>query len=95
MRQDLFDGETSFSGNFGKDCQTDSVPKTLLIQMMLESTRLFLAADNQTKSIALQLSQLIKFSALKKQRDQKVVHVRHPSSQITALALMHTEKEYY
>ena len=46
---------------------------------------LSLAAGNQTKNIALQLSQLIKFNALKRKRDQKVVNVRHWSSQITAL----------
>ena len=38
---------------------------------------LSLAAGNQTKNIALQLSQLIKFNALKRKRDQKVVNVRH------------------
>ena len=31
VRQDLFDGEASFSGNFGKGRQTDSVPKSLLM----------------------------------------------------------------
>ena len=46
---------------------------------------LSLAAGNQTKNIALQLSQLIKFNALKRKRDQKVVNVRHRLSQITAL----------
>ena len=79
VRQDLFDGEASFSGNFGKDCQTDSVPKSLLmlVQMILEGTSLSLAADNQTKNSALQLSQLIKFIGLKRQQDEKVVNVRH------------------
>ena len=31
VREDVFDGEASFSGNFGKDCQTDSVPKSFLM----------------------------------------------------------------
>ena len=89
VRQDLFDGEASFGGNFGKGCQTDSVPKSLLmlVQMILERTSLYLAADNQTKNIALQLSQLIKVNALKRQRDQKVANVHHQSSQITALPI--------
>ena len=73
--------------------------------MILQGTTVSLAAENQTKNIALQLSQLIKFNALKRQRqrDQKVVNVRHRSFQITALPvytglLLHsrsTEKEYY
>ena len=79
VRQDLFDREVSFSGNFGKDCQRDSVSKSLLmlVQMIHEGTSLSLAADNQTNNTALQLSQLIKFNALKRQQDQKVVNVHH------------------
>ena len=57
----------------------------MLLQMILEGTSLSLAADNQIKNTALQLSQLIKFNALKRQRDQKFVNLRHQSSQITAL----------
>ena len=55
LRQYLFDGAANFSGNFGKNCQTDSVPKSLLVlvQMILEAKRLSLAADNQTNKIAL------------------------------------------
>ena len=66
VRQYLFDGEASLSGNFVKDCQKGSVPKSLLmlVQMTLEGTSLSLAADNQNNNIALQLSQLIKFNAL-------------------------------
>ena len=45
----------------------------MLVQMILEGKSLSLAADNQTKNIVLQLSQLITLSALKRQRDQKVV----------------------
>ena len=58
VRQYLFDGEASFSGNFVKDCQKGSVPKSLLmlVQMTLEGTSLSLAADNQNNNIALQLS---------------------------------------
>ena len=41
--------------------------------------------DNQNKNTALQLSQLIKVNALKSQREQKVVNVRHRSFQNTAL----------
>ena len=87
MHPDLFDGEASFSGNFGKDCQTNSVPKSLLmlVQMILEGTNLSLATDNQTNNTALQLSQLIKFNALKRQQDQKVINARHRPSQITTL----------
>ena len=86
VHQDLSDGEASFSGSFGKDCQTESVPKSLLmlVQMILEGTSLSLAADNQTKN-RLELSQLFNFNALKRQRDQKVVNVRHRYSEITAL----------
>ena len=55
VRQDLFDGEASFSGNFGKGCQIDSVPKSLLmlVQMILEGASLSLAADNQIKNTTL------------------------------------------
>ena len=41
--------------------------------------------DNQNKNTALQLSQLIKVNALKSQREQKVVNIRHRSFQNTAL----------
>ena len=87
LPQYLFDGDASFSGDVGKDCQADSVPKSLLVlvQMILESKSLFLAADNETKNIALQLSHLINFNALKKQLDQKVTNVCYRSSQISAL----------
>ena len=85
--QDLFDGEASFLGNFGKDCQTDSVPNSLLMlsQMIPDGTSLSLAADNQNKNTAFQLSQLIKFNALKRQQEQKVINVRHRSFQNTTL----------
>ena len=45
VRQDLFEEEASFGGSFGKDCQTDSVPNSLLklAQMILEGTSLSLA----------------------------------------------------
>ena len=87
MCQDLFDGEASFWGNFGKDCQTDSVPNSLLMlsQMIPDGTSLSLAADNQNKNTALQLSQLIKFNALKRQQEQNVVNVHHRSFQYTTL----------
>ena len=77
VRQDLFDGEASFSGNFSKGYQTESVSKSLLVlvQMILEGTSLSLA----------QFFQLIKFNTLKWQRDRRVVNVRHWFSQITAL----------
>ena len=45
VRQDLFGEEASFGGSFGKDCQTNSVPNSLLklAQMILEGTSLSLA----------------------------------------------------
>ena len=43
--------------------------------MIFECASLSLAADNQAKNIALQLSQLIKFNARKRQQDQKVINV--------------------
>ena len=45
VRQDLFDEEASFGESFGKDCQTDSVPNSLLMlaQMISEGTSLSLA----------------------------------------------------
>ena len=57
VRQDLFDGEASFSGNFSKGYQTESVSKSLLVlvQMILKGTSLSLA----------QFFQLIKFNTLK------------------------------
>ena len=75
----------------------------MLVQMILEGASLSWAADNQIKNIALQLSQLIKFNALKRQGDQMIANVRHRSFQIAVLFHLHwfsvaitdTEKKYY
>ncbi len=68
IRQDVFDEEKLLSGNFDKSCQIDSVPNTLLLlmQMILEGTSISLTTDNKTRDIALSISQLIKFNAIKK-----------------------------
>ena len=44
--------------------------------MILEGTNVFLLDDDKTRDIAVGLSQLFKFNAIKRRCEQSVLHVR-------------------
>ena len=68
IRQDLFNNENEFKITFDKDSQKKSVPMslTVLLQMILEGANVSLLDDNKTRDIAIGLSQLVKFNAIKR-----------------------------
>ena len=83
IRQDLFNNENEFKYNFDKDAQKNSVPMSLMIllQMILEGINVSLLYDNKTRDVAIGLCQLVKFNAIKRKREQSVLHVQHKNSQ--------------
>ena len=74
IRQDLFNNENKFKFEMDKDSQINSVPMSLMIilQVILERTNVSLLDDNKTRNIAVGISQLVKFSAIKREREQSV-----------------------
>ena len=60
---------------------------TMLLQMILEGANISLLDDNKTRDIAIGLSQLVKFNAIKRKLEQSVLHVRHKNSQKTHLTV--------
>ena len=89
IRQYLFNNENEFKFNFDKDSQKNSVPVSLimLLQIILEGTNVSLLDDNKTRNIAVGLSKLVKVNAIKRKREQSVLHVRHKYSQETPLTV--------
>eukprot|EP00111_Clytia_hemisphaerica_P009042 TCONS_00026500-protein len=82
IRRHLFKSDVTFTGDFTKEKQTASVPKELisLIGCILERTPENQQSSENTRSIALNLSQLIKFNAVKTQWKDESNHIRHSST---------------
>ena len=57
------------------------------LQMILEGTNVSLLDDSETRNIAVGLSQLVKFNAIKRKYEQSVLHERHKNSKETPLTV--------
>ena len=76
IRRDLFDLRSStdeFSGSFDDDCQTSSVPVSLLglVRMIHEGPNI--KDQNAQSNNALAISQLIAFNTIKRKRKQNAI----------------------
>ena len=86
IRRDLFDLRSStdeLSGSFDDDCQTFSVPVSLLVRMIHEGPNI--KDQNAQSNNALAISQLIAFNTIKRKRKQ--THERHTRSSETPLSI--------
>ena len=88
IRRGLFDLRSStdeFSGSFDDDCQTSSVPVSLLglVRMIHEGPNI--KDQNAQSNNALAISQLIAFNTIKRKRKQ--THERHTRSSETPLSI--------
>ena len=88
IRRDLFDLRSStdeFSGSFDDDCQTSSVPVSLLGLVRMIHEGLNIKDQNAQSNNALAISQLIAFNTIKQKRKQ--THERHTRSSETPLSI--------
>ena len=79
IRQHLFESEETFNGDISKERQTGSVPKELvhLIGLILEDKPHHEASAGNCRSLAVKLSQTIRFNAVKTKRNSAEINVRH------------------
>ena len=81
VRRYLFTKDVEFNGDVSKETQLASIPKELLrlVGSILERTSEEEKVSENTNKIALNLSQLIKFNAVKTKRKEDASHIRHSS----------------
>ena len=81
IRKVLFSCEETFDGDVSQDRQLRSVPKILvqLISLIIEGGDLDRTISSNLERIACNISQLIKFNAVKRTRLSNVTNFRHSS----------------
>ena len=79
IRKHLFEFEETFNGAISKERQTGSVPKELvhLVNLILEDKPYHEVSTGNFQSLAVKLSQTIRFNAVKTKRKSAEVNVRH------------------
>ncbi len=82
IRKHLFSKEEVFDGDLTKQRQISSVPKELihLVSLILEGTSQYDKISGNTQKIAINLSQLLRFNAVKSKRKMGDSHTRHSTT---------------
>ena len=82
IRHHLFSSDQVFDGDLSQQKQIASVPKELihLVSLILEGTSQHQQVSGNTHAIAVNLSQLIRFNAVKTKRELGDSHFCHPKA---------------
>ena len=88
VRRDMFNMQSSFSGSFDEDCQTKSIPQSLIALVAMITQGPSIKSYNSAKrQSALTIAQLLQFNSSKRQRDDISGMTRHNKDMETPLPL--------
>ena len=79
IRKDIFQHDSKFNGDFSKDRQCNSVPKSLLhlMGLIMEGNHNQEKASNKSLQIAANMAQMVKFNTIKGRRKADTQNSRH------------------
>ncbi len=89
VRKDIFGSNYSFNGSFSRDCQQQSVPKSLqaLVSIILEGPNIKHQSAVSGSAATLTASQLLVFNCVKRSSTAKTTTTRHNPDRETPLPL--------